>query len=123
MLGPEHLRPGDLVDVLDRGPPDALFASPVQYRWHATDAKHAISVEPERYSLVAHQVAATPHQPGYSAVTREMIINGFDQPLRAAEPQPEPPLEQDQPEPDIAAKPKHVTAIPAARLELESDHE
>lgn len=90
MFGPQHLLPGDLVDVLDRGPPDEPFASAVQYRWHASDAAHAISVEPDRYKAVEHAVAVTPHAPGYSAVTREMIGKGFNEPLQNRTPAPAP---------------------------------
>ena len=109
MLGPQHLLPGDFVDVIDKGPsedaPDFDWwakqndGQPVRHRWHAVDAKHAIATEPERYELVEYPVAVDPHAPGYSAVTPGMAVRGFNAPLReqpAVEPEPEP-----EPEPEF----------------------
>ena len=48
-IPPEHLLPQDMIDIHDHGqsPPKVL-------RMHVSDAKHAMSVEPERYRLPGH---------------------------------------------------------------------
>lgn len=61
MIPPRLLLPQDMVLVRDRGPRsdelgfDAwrkINPAPVVSRWHASDAKHAMTVAPERYELV-----------------------------------------------------------------------
>lgn len=50
-IPPHKLLPQDLVDMLDHGPADALNEPPVKLRMNAQDARHAMQVEPERYTL------------------------------------------------------------------------
>ncbi len=50
-IPPEKLLPQDMVEIFDRGPKDEPHDPPQALRMHATDAKHAMDVEPDRYSL------------------------------------------------------------------------
>jgi hypothetical protein len=50
-IPPDHILPQDLVDIHDHGPKDKPHKQPVRYRWHVTDAKHAMTMEPNRYKL------------------------------------------------------------------------
>lgn len=53
MMIPHHLLlPQDKVLVRDLGPTDKRHARPVETIMHASDAKHALTVEPHRYELV-----------------------------------------------------------------------
>ena len=88
--------------MMDHGPPDEPFSRPVKHRWHAIDAKHAVTVEPERYKFVEYGVSAEPHQPGYHAVTSEMIVGGFSAPMREKAAPPPVPKQAAEPEPETA---------------------
>jgi len=51
---PQHrLLPQDLVDIYDHGPPEARHKQPVAHRMHASDARHALDVDPQRWKLDA----------------------------------------------------------------------
>ena len=50
-IPPELLLAQDMVVIFDHGPADEPNDPPVELRMHATDAKHAMDVEPERYTL------------------------------------------------------------------------
>lgn len=54
-IPPEKLLPQDMVDIFDHGPADEPHETPVLHRMHAVDAKHAMSVEPERWALEPKQ--------------------------------------------------------------------
>jgi hypothetical protein len=55
-IPPHKLLPQDMVDVVDHGPPDNPHDPPQVLRMHVTDARHAMQVEPNRYSLTAETI-------------------------------------------------------------------
>lgn len=57
MIPGRLLKPGDFVDLLDKGPVDEPFAEPQRLTMHSTDAKHALAVEPDRYVLADDEVS------------------------------------------------------------------
>jgi hypothetical protein len=66
-IPPEKLLPQDLIDIFDHGPEKHPHPAPVKIRMHATDAKHAMSVEPGRWKMHGgkpelHVVAAAPEE-------------------------------------------------------------
>lgn len=63
-IPPDKLLPQDLVDIYDRGPADGPHPAPVVIRMHASDARHAMDVEPERYTLNL----AAEQEPGMAAL-------------------------------------------------------
>lgn len=62
-IPPEKLLPQDMVNIFDHGPADEPIDPPTELRMHATDAKHAMSVEPERYMLEPREAVAPKLEP------------------------------------------------------------
>lgn len=66
----DRLLPQDLVNIYDHGPADAPHDPPhdppVLMRMHASDARHAMDVEPQRYRL-DEAPAALPAPPAADA--------------------------------------------------------
>jgi hypothetical protein len=56
-----HLLPQDMVDVYDLGDGTATVVK--KLRMHASDARHAMAVNPDRYKLFAPQSKPAPEPP------------------------------------------------------------
>ena len=59
---PDRLLPGDMVDMHDHGDPGERFITPavrltypLLVRMHASDARHAMTVDPGRWTLAGGQ--------------------------------------------------------------------
>lgn len=90
-IAPEFILPQDMVDILDRGPPDpgpqprgddlvwriraAEYENyrhgPLTLRMHIVDAKHAMEVDPKRYGLPAEPPAPESEEPEEAEIDLE----------------------------------------------------
>ena len=84
-IPPHRLLPQDMVEVFDHGPAIDRHLASVKVYMHASDAKHAMSIEPDRWSLDPVKVDADP-EPEHLTAGKPLRLHWPILPLNGLEP-------------------------------------